>query len=294
MTEPASHSSPESRIPSPQNENLQLVLHELGIKSLLKTPLSHSSPASTLPFPQSLLHLESHLGPPSHSSPSWSSTIPSPQVGNLQVVLQALGAVLEFSLPLSHCSVESTTLSPHDGLWQLERQASHLVSEFNAPLSHCSFPSTIPFPHSSLQSLLQPSPSTLFPSSHCSKRASSITPSPQAGRLQLGLHLFGKRALSGPWSQNSFESMTPSPHEGSLQLVLHLLGILSEFMAPLSHCSRTMLPSGRNWASSLIPFPQPQLDVDGSLSRICCKKAFLALPVVNKTDSTADLCTAVF
>lgn len=155
----------------------QVEEHPSTAKSLLPAPLSHLSPkrSSTIPSPQigSLHPVLQPLGvtplfsPSSHCSPS--STIPSPQKGSLQLI-----------------SI-FPTLVP----WALQELGA--LSEFSAPLSHSSLaPSLLPLPHSHLPVAEHPSLLLVFPSSHCS--SASTTPSPRAGILQVSLQ--GERGVS--------------------------------------------------------------------------------------------------
>ncbi len=186
---PSSQASWASTTPSPQLGGTQVVRQALGVVSELKIPLSQISPASITP---------------------------SPQRGSRHVVRQALGVVFEFAAPSSHSSPLSITPSPQRGSRQSVRQALGVVSELAAPSSHCSqatsrtpSPQVLPLPmhcpESSHRSvgvqglkssqvlpaatnwhvLLQQSPSSALPSSHCSgvavKLKFSKTPLPHTG-----------------------------------------------------------------------------------------------------------------
>src|SRR5215470_13973660 len=127
----------------------------------------------------------------------------------------------------------------------------------------------------------QPSATAVLPSSHCSPRVESITPSPQRGSVQSGRHgASGTFAFAAPASHASTPLWTtPSPHVFRLQLLLHASASL---VFPSSHSSSgssvplpqfgswhpsgqkspsTKLPSSHSSPGSTIPSPQQCVDV---------------------------------
>src|SRR3954462_2038114 len=85
-----------------------------------------------------------------------------------------------------------------------------------------------------LQSLLQPSPCVMLPSSHTSAEPICTNPSPHFAFLQASVHapVF---AFCMPWSPSSTPICTsPSPHFAFLQASVH--EPVFEFIAPVSHC----------------------------------------------------------
>src|SRR4029077_13167873 len=130
---------------------------------------------------------------------------------------------------------------------------------FAAPASHCSpfAVSTIELPQVSfdLQSLEQPSPETVLPSSQTSPLVLSSTPSPQRCGAQFVRQVaFGAFEFAAPRSQISPNrvSTIASPHFWSKQDVRQVAFGLFEFAEPLSHCSPLTL--------SMIPLPQTSRD----------------------------------
>src|SRR5215470_12866821 len=96
----------------------------------------------------------------------------------------------------------------------------------------------------------QPSATAVLPSSHCSPRVESITPSPQRGSVQSGRHgASGTFAFAAPASHASTPLWTtPSPHVFRLQLLLHASASL-------------VFPSSHSSPGSTIPSPQQCVDV---------------------------------
>ena len=108
---PWSHSSPESKTPSPQIEIVQLVRQAFATLSELEAPSSHCSPVST---------------------------IPSPQIANWQLLRHAFGVVSELAPPSSHASLPSRMPSPHPAGKQFILHALEIVSELEVPSSQIS------------------------------------------------------------------------------------------------------------------------------------------------------------
>src|SRR5256885_2093027 len=110
-----------------------------------------------------------------------------------------------------------------------------------------------------LQSLEQPSPAVVLPSSQTSPSALSTTPSPQRGSTHDGRHgALGLFEFAAPASQTSPRAVStmPSPHFGSWQLVRHAALGFCELPAPASHCSP--------FAVSTMPLPQVSFDLQSA------------------------------
>lgn len=91
------------------------ILSKLMLISLLSEAAAPAAAAAAAPVPLPAAQLKvqvcEQLGVPSHCSPlSWT---PSPHLGSLQFLLQALGAKSELAGPASHSSFPSTIPSPH-------------------------------------------------------------------------------------------------------------------------------------------------------------------------------------
>src|SRR3569623_57709 len=233
---PRSHASPStvSVIASPHTGSLQVGRHAAFGALELPEPASLCSPFawSMMPLPHVSFDLQSAEQPSpdttlpsSHTSPvSW---IPSPQRSGVQLTRHAALGRFEFAEPLSHSSPNtlSTIESPHFWRVQSRRHVAFGAFAFAPPLSHCSpfAVSMMPLPHvsSEWQSLEQPSPFVVLPSSQTS--VESWMPSPQRGSSQFGRHASGNVLLATPLSQCSPcpGSRMPSPHACSLHVVRH-------------------------------------------------------------------------
>src|SRR5262249_54207516 len=146
FSEPRSHASPHSGMPSPQRSRRHLGAQPSHAVVL---PSSHSSPGSRTLLPQrtrrqTLSHLSPGtplFGPSSHSSPA--SVLPSPHPATWQLSQPSLGSLL----PSSHASPGSTMPLPHRGRVQFESQPSPSTT---FPSSHSSVQSLRPLPHTSI------------------------------------------------------------------------------------------------------------------------------------------------
>ena len=140
------------------------------------------------------------------------------------------------SLPSSHCSPASTTPLPHSGGVSILQLGSQPSPGTLFPSSHSSLPvHRKPSPHTaSLQKLVQASLLLLLPSSHCS--SASTTPSPQSGGISMSQS--SSQPSPGALFPSSHSSLPVhrklSPQYASLQKFVQASLLL---LFPSSHCS---------------------------------------------------------
>ena len=177
-----SHASPvaQSTIPFPQISRLWQSGEQPSPPSVF--PSSQTSPGSMVSSPhpgtmQSAVQFSMPSGSAgSQASPVAQSTMPLPQVSSERQSLEQPSPSSQ--LPSSQISPGSTKPSPQYIFWHTgEQPASASGGSQASPASQ----SMMPLPHSSVlrQSLEQPSPPSLLPSSQTSP--SSSTPSPHSG-----------------------------------------------------------------------------------------------------------------
>ncbi len=149
-------------------------------------PSSHSSPSLTVPSPQEgnlqrLVQSSSSSALPSSQASTPVRMWPSPQAALLQLFMHP-SSLLAF--PSSHSSPSCSMASPH---WRVLQSLVQVSSSSSLPSSQSSTPMyTMPSPHAAfLHSFVHSSEFVLLPSSHSSP--SSIAPLPQGEAAVLSL-----------------------------------------------------------------------------------------------------------
>ena len=211
-------SASQSIMPLPQLSSLRQSLEQPSPPSLL--PSSQASPSSSTPSPQLApmnLQLLPHWGSVSmfggsQSSSVTQSTIPLPQVSSDRQSLEQPSPSSQ--LPSSQTSPGSTKPLPQYISWH---KGEHLASSSGGSQASSASQSIMPLPQlSSLrQSLEQPSPPSLLPSSQASP--SSSTPSPQLAPMNLQLlpHWGSVSMFGGSQSSSVTQSTIPLPQVSS-------------------------------------------------------------------------------